>query len=343
MKYIVTGGCGFIGSDVCRRLVRDGHEVLNIDSLEYSGTLESVSSISGECNYLFAKGNICNAKLMEQYIFGYKPDAIIHLAAETHVDRSITDPFVFIKTNVLGTATLLDVARKYHNTLEDGSSFRFHHVSTDEVYGSLGKEELFSENTPYDPSSPYSASKAGSDHLTMAYYKTYRLPVTISNTCNNYGPYQFPEKFIPLTIINLLNGNKIRIYGDGKQIRDWIHVSDHTDGIIKILHSGKVGNKYNIGNSCELANIEVVDIICEEMAKLTGKSERSYKKLKTYVEDRPGHDFRYGISPVKMKYKLGWVGKVSFRDGIRDTIKWYIDNRDWWEPIYENKRLGVIK
>ena len=343
MKVIVTGGNGFIGSDVCRRLVLNDDDVLNIDALKYSGTKGSVETISNNNNYIFAKGDICDYELMRTYIIEYAPDAIIHLAAETHVDRSISDPLSFVKTNVLGTSTLLEVAREYYEKIKGKKKFRFHHVSTDEVYGSLDKNGLFFEDTLYDPSSPYSASKASSDHLVMSYYKTYGLPVTISNTCNNYGLFQFPEKLIPLTIINALEGNPIPIYGNGEQIRDWIHVSDHTYGIFRILKKGEDGRKYNIGNNCELTNLQVVDIICEELANMRKEPIDKYKSLKEYVEDRPGHDFRYGISPIRMKYELNWSGSISFRNGISNTIHWYMSNEGWWRPLFENKRLGLLK
>jgi len=351
MKVIVTGGAGFIGSGVCRLLAGQKKiEVLNLDKLTYASDLRTVESVSSLPNYCFVKQDICNRAELDRIFEDFQPDAVMHLAAESHVDRSIDGPSEFIQTNVVGTFTLLEAARDYFNGLsaERRSTFRFHHISTDEVYGSLGDEGLFTEETPYAPNSPYSASKAGSDHLVRAWHHTYGLPVIISNCSNNYGPYQFPEKLIPLMILNILHGKALPVYGDGKNTRDWLHVEDHADALFTILTEGRIGEKYNVGGCNEVANIDVVRSIFDVVSRfqpdaVTGDFEAQVR----FVTDRPGHDWRYAIDPSKMRDELGWEPKHSFESGLEQTVKWYLANRAWWEPIlkdkYAGERLGTVK
>lgn len=344
MKIVVTGGAGFIGSAVCRSVAGvKGYEILNIDKLTYAADVRSLSSISQQPNYHFAKQDICNKAAVKQLFAEFKPDAVMHLAAESHVDRSIDGPAEFIQTNIVGTFTLLEVARAYFESLssEQKGRFRFHHISTDEVYGSLGEEGLFTEETLYAPRSPYSASKAGSDHLVSAWGHTYGLPVIISNCSNNYGPFQFPEKLIPLAILNMLHGRKVPVYGDGLNVRDWLHVEDHAKALLTILTKGKIGAKYNVGGISERTNIGVVRSIFDVLRDLRPETvPRDFDDVIDPVADRPGHDRRYAIDPTKMRDELGWQPTHSFEDGIRQTVQWYLDNREWWMPILKNKYSG---
>jgi len=347
MKIIVTGGAGFIGSALCRYLVNEvGDSVLNVDKLTYAANLSSLEMIADDENYQFLQADICDNAAMEKAFSDYRPDAIIHLAAESHVDRSITGAAEFIETNITGTFTLLDVARKYWQSLEgsDRENFRFLHVSTDEVYGSLGDDGLFHETTAYDPSSPYSASKAASDHLAIAWHRTYGFPVLISNCSNNYGPYQFPEKLIPLMVLNALSGKDMPIYGEGNNIRDWLYVDDHARALRLILERGRLGEKYNVGGRNEATNLEVVQGICELMDDMHPEGA-PHADLITYVADRPGHDMRYAIDATKLETELGWRATDNFKTGLEKTVKWYLDNQNWWEPlsmnVYGGQRLGL--
>jgi dTDP-glucose 4,6-dehydratase len=384
MKILVTGGAGFIGSAVIRHLINNTqHEVINLDKLTYAGNLESLLEVSNSERYSFEQVDICDAAEVERVFKQYQPDAIMHLAAESHVDRSIDGPAEFMHTNIIGTYTLLEAARRHWSAL-DGSkkaSFRFHHVSTDEVYGDLPHPNdnvecsglsgelkdkkltthnsqlnasslpLFTEQTAYAPSSPYSASKASSDHLVKAWHRTYGLPVVITNCSNNYGPYQFPEKLIPLVLLNALDGKKLPIYGPGDQIRDWLYVEDHARALCLVLEKGKNGETYNIGGHNELQNIDVVKTICEILDDIRPVGAdlscdiKSYKELITHVEDRPGHDRRYAIDASKIKSDLGWVPEETFETGLRKTIQWYLDNSTWCQRVqdgsYQRERLGV--
>jgi dTDP-glucose 4,6-dehydratase len=349
MRVLVTGGAGFIGSALVRHLIRDvGADVLNVDKLTYAGNLASLQSIENAPNYRFLQADICDRGAMAEAISSFKPDRIMHLAAESHVDRSISGAADFVQTNVMGTFTLLEAARHYWNDLPEPqkSAFRFLHVSTDEVYGSLGDEGLFEEVTPYDPSSPYSASKAASDHLVVAWYRTYGLPVVVSNCSNNYGPFHFPEKLIPLTILNALEGRSLPVYGTGANIRDWLYVEDHARALDIIASRGRLGEKYNVGGRNERRNIDVVQRICELLDEFTPKP-KAHGALVTYVTDRPGHDARYAIDANKLETELGWTARETFETGIRNTVRWYLDNEWWWRPlrdgVYSGERLGVLK
>lgn len=345
MKIIVTGGAGFIGSAVCRYVAGAlGHEVLNIDKLTYAADLRTVAAVSQKPNYHFAKQDICNKAAIAQLFADFNPDAVMHLAAESHVDRSIDGPSEFIQTNIVGTFTLLEVARDYFDALspDQRDTFRFHHISTDEVYGSLDDNGYFTEQTPYAPSSPYSASKAGSDHLVSAWGRTYGLPVIISNCSNNYGPFQFPEKLIPLAILNMLHGHKVPVYGNGLNVRDWLHVDDHAKALCTILTKGNTGDKYNVGGTAERTNISVVRSIFDVLRDLKPEAVPSdFDEVIDAVPDRPGHDWRYAIDPAKMRDELGWQPRHSFENGIRQTVQWYLDNSDWWMPILQNKYFGA--
>lgn len=348
MRIVVTGGAGFIGSAVVRHLVLvKGYEVLNIDKLTYAGTETSLQSVAGQSNYRFLKADICDRAAMTDAIASFAPDRIMHLAAESHVDRSITGAKDFVDTNVFGTFTMLECARHYWSGMEAGrkENFRFLHVSTDEVYGSLGDDGLFTEETPYDPSSPYSASKAASDHLAKAWARTYGLPVVVSNCSNNYGPYHFPEKLIPLMILNALEGKQLPVYGNGANIRDWLYVEDHARALDIIAERGRIGETYNVGGRNERRNIDVVTRICELMDALRPSSQ-SHSRLITYVTDRPGHDARYAIDATKLETELGWKAQENFDSGIEKTVRWYLDNEWWWAPLrsgYGGSRLGLVE
>ncbi|ENW36927.1 dTDP-glucose 4,6-dehydratase [Acinetobacter baumannii] len=336
MKFLVTGGAGFIGSAVVRHIVQNTeHEVLNVDKLTYAGNLESLSSVADHPRYQFSQTDICDRTALDELFKSFQPDVVMHLAAESHVDRSISGPYAFIETNIIGTYQMLEASRTYWLTL-DGSkkeTFRFHHISTDEVYGDLeGTTDLFTETTSYSPSSPYSASKASSDHLVRAWNRTYGLPVLVTNCSNNYGPFHFPEKLIPLMILNALQAKPLPVYGNGQQIRDWLFVEDHARALFTVATQGVVGETYNIGGHNEKANIEVVHAICtllEELAPNKPEGVAHYKDLITYVKDRPGHDVRYAIDATKIKNDLGWVPQESFETGLRKTVEWYLSNTEW--------------
>ena len=348
MRVIVTGGAGFIGSALVRHLVLEQHyEVLNIDALTYAGNLASLKLVEGRNNYRFLKADICDRAAMDAAMRDFRPDRIMHLAAESHVDRSITGAADFVNTNVIGTFTLLEAARHYWLELDNAArdAFRFLHVSTDEVYGSLGEEGLFEEATPYDPSSPYSASKAASDHLAKAWQRTYGLPVVVSNCSNNYGPYHFPEKLIPLTILNALSGRKLPIYGKGDNVRDWLYVEDHARALALIAERGRPGETYNVGGRNERCNIDVVLRICSVLDRLV-PADQQRETLIEYVTDRPGHDARYAIDASKLETELGWRAQEDFESGIEKTVQWYLDSEWWWQPLrehYDGQRLGLIK
>lgn len=348
MRALVTGGAGFIGSAVVRHLVQDlGAEVLNVDKLTYAGNLESLRDVADRPNYRFLKADICDRAAMTEAFESFRPDTVLHLAAESHVDRSITGSKDFIDTNVLGTYVMLEAARGAYAAMsaEDKGNFRFLHVSTDEVYGSLGAEGLFTETTPYDPSSPYSSTKAAADHLAVAWERTYGLPVVVSNCSNNYGSYHFPEKLIPLMILNAIEGKPLPVYGDGGNVRDWLFVDDHARALATIARRGRLGEKYNVGGRNERTNIEVVNRICSIMDELD-PAGAPHSGLITYVADRPGHDRRYAIDASKLETELGWRAQETFETGIAKTVKWYWDNDWWWRPIrhgvYGGDRLGVL-
>ncbi|MFC3173279.1 dTDP-glucose 4,6-dehydratase [Novosphingobium bradum] len=347
MRVIVTGGAGFIGSALVRHLVLEqGYEVLNVDKLTYAGNLASLRDVEGRANYRFLQADICDRAAMEQAVAGFRPDRIMHLAAESHVDRSITGAAEFIQTNVIGTFTLLEVARAYWSALDGAAkeAFRFLHVSTDEVYGSLGDEGLFREDTPYDPSSPYSASKAGSDHLAKAWHRTYGLPVVVSNCSNNYGPYHFPEKLIPLTILNALAGRSLPVYGKGENVRDWLYVEDHARALDLIIARGRPGETYNVGGRNERRNIDVVRRICAVLDELV-PAPAPRESLIAFVTDRPGHDARYAIDATRLETELGWRAAEDFDSGIAKTVRWYLDSEWWWGPLrdrYDGQRLGLM-
>lgn len=354
MRILVTGGAGFIGSALIRHLIRDtGHSVLNLDKLTYAGNLESLAEVDGDTRYQFLQADIADRERISEALLEFQPDAIMHLAAESHVDRSIDGPAEFIQTNIVGTYQLLEAARAYWQSLPEGrrEAFRFHHISTDEVYGDLhGVDDLFTETTPYAPSSPYSASKASSDHLVRAWQRTYGLPVLITNCSNNYGPYHFPEKLIPLVILNALDGKPLPVYGDGAQVRDWLYVEDHARALFKVVSEGKVGETYNIGGHNEQKNIDVVRSICallEELAPSKPEGVARYEGLITFVKDRPGHDLRYAIDAGKIERELGWVPQETFQTGLRKTVQWYLDNLEWCRRVqdgsYQRERLGALE
>lgn len=349
MKILVTGGAGFIGSAVIRYLIdQTDDSVINVDALTYAGNLSTLDSVADNPRYQFEKTNICSADAINQLFESRRPDAVMHLAAESHVDRSIDGPADFVNTNVVGTYILLEAARRHWNELaeEKKTAFRFHHISTDEVYGSLGKTGLFTEETAYDPSSPYSASKASSDHLVRSWQRTYGLPTVITNCSNNYGPYQFPEKLIPLMIQNALQGKPLPIYGKGDNVRDWLYVDDHARALVTVLRHGKVGETYNIGGHNEKTNIDVVHTLCELLDDLAPDSaHRPHKSLIKFVTDRPGHDHRYAIDAGKIERELGWKPQETFETGLRKTVQWYIANQEWCEKAvadrYTGERLGL--
>lgn len=350
MKILVTGGAGFIGSAVIRHIIQNtNNQVLNIDKLTYAGNLESLKEIDQHSNYEFKQIDICDTEQITAAIDAFQPNAIMHLAAESHVDRSIDGPAAFIQTNIVGTYTLLEAARKYWMGLdaEAQQNFRFHHISTDEVYGDLeGTTDLFTETTSYAPSSPYSASKASSDHLVRAWHRTYGLPVIVTNCSNNYGPYHFPEKLIPLVILNALDAKPLPVYGNGQQIRDWLFVEDHARALYKVVTEGVVGETYNIGGHNEKQNIEVVKTICKILDELKPQANgQAYESLITFVKDRPGHDLRYAIDATKIQNELGWSPTETFETGISKTVQWYLNNLDWCHRVqdgsYQRERLGV--
>lgn len=340
MKILITGGAGFIGSAVVRHIIQNTEdEVLNVDKLTYAGNLESLISVENNPRYQFSQTDICDRAALDKLFETFQPDAVMHLAAESHVDRSITGPYAFIETNVIGTYQMLEASRAYWLSLSDEkkAAFRFHHISTDEVYGDLEETtDLFTETTSYLPSSPYSASKASSDHLVRAWNRTYGLPVLVTNCSNNYGPFHFPEKLIPLMILNALQGKSLPVYGNGKQIRDWLFVEDHARALYTVVTQGTVGETYNIGGHNEKANLDVVHAICdllEELAPHKPEGVAQYKDLITYVKDRPGHDVRYAIDATKIKEELNWVPKESFETGLRKTVEWYLNNKEWVEHV----------
>ena len=350
MRILVTGGAGFIGSAVIRHIIENTHHhVLNVDKLTYAGNLESLRSIEKSERYKFSQTDICDQVVLERIFHEFQPDSVMHLAAESHVDRSIDGPAAFIQTNIVGTYSLLEAARKYwlSLTLDAKEAFRFHHISTDEVYGDLeGTTDLFTETTPYTPSSPYSASKASSDHLVRAWQRTYGLPTIVTNCSNNYGPYHFPEKLIPLVILNALDAKPLPIYGKGDQIRDWLFVEDHARALYQVVTEGVVGETYNIGGHNEKQNIEVVKTICKILDELKPQSTgQKYETLITFVKDRPGHDLRYAIDAAKIEKELGWTPQETFETGIRKTVAWYLNNLDWCRRVqdgsYQRERLGV--
>lgn len=349
--FFITGGCGFIGANFIRFLLNNGinNKVINLDKLTYAGNPNNLMSFENDERYAFIQGDICDQQIVNEIFDNYHPDIVVNFAAESHVDRSIDGPADFIQTNIVGTSVLLQEALQYYKKLagEKSSGFRFHHISTDEVFGSLGEEGFFTEKTPYNPSSPYSASKASSDHLVRAWHRTFGLPVIISNCSNNYGPFQFPEKLIPLMILNCLEEKPLPIYGKGKNVRDWLYVEDHCDAIDTIIENGTVGETYNVGGNNEIQNIEIVKTICGILDEISpSKNGKSYMELITFVPDRPGHDFRYAIDSSKLKNELNWSPKETFDSGIKKTIDWYLTHQEWWLQIknntYKQERLGVL-
>ena len=349
MKILVTGGAGFIGSAVVRLAISRGHTIVNLDSFTYAACLNNVDTVSDNPNYVLEHKDIRNRNDLDVIFSKHRPDAVMHLAAESHVDRSIDGPSDFIETNVNGTFNLLEAARSYWQTIGKPKSFRFHHISTDEVFGSLPSDPSvrFTEETPYDPRSPYSASKASSDHLVRAWHETYGLPVVLTNCSNNYGPYHFPEKLVPVIILRALAEKSLPIYGDGSNIRDWLYVEDHADALLLVLARGEIGRSYNIGGENELTNLELVHTICKILNRLIPRSKGSYAELITFVKDRPGHDQRYAIDPSRIKNELGWQPSFTVEQGLEKTVQWFLDNKHWWKPLQNRsgvgKRLGTIK
>jgi len=350
MKILVTGGAGFIGSALIRHIVKDtGHDVVNLDKFTYAAPPGALAEVEGTGRVVTERGDICDAATVKRVFATARPDAVIHLAAESHVDRSIDGPLEFVQTNVVGTCILLDQARAYWSSLtgEARARFRFHHVSTDEVFGSLGPEGAFTEDSRYDPSSPYSASKAASDHFVRAWGRTYGMPIVLSNCSNNYGPFQFPEKLIPLMIVRALSGESLPVYGRGENVRDWLYVHDHATALLRVLESGKPGESYNVGGEAERTNLQVVHTVCALLDELVPASpHRPHVKLVTHVADRPGHDLRYAINPERIRTELGWRPTETFESGLRKTVAWYLEHRPWWGDIlagrYAGQRLGTV-
>jgi dTDP-glucose 4,6-dehydratase len=348
MKILVTGGAGFIGSAVVRRAVAQGFDVVNIDALTYSASLDNVAAVAGSPRYAFEQADICDPQAMAQIFARRRPDAVMHLAAESHNDRAIDGPLAFVRTNVMGTAVLLEAARAYWTGLagQAKADFRFHHVSTDEVFGALGEDGAFTEATAYDPNSPYSATKAGADHLVRAWHRTFGLPVVITNCANNYGPFQFPEKLIPTVIVRAMEGKSIPVYGDGRQVRDWLHVDDHAEALLLVLQKGRLGETYCIGGDSTHRNIEVIGQLCGHLDALAPANVPHAERI-AFVADRPGHDFRYSIDAAKLKAELGWEPRIPLAEGLRDTVAWYVNNQTWWRSIRErgfhSERLGLTK
>ena len=340
MKLLVTGGAGFIGSAVVRLAVSRGHEVVNLDALTYAACLDNVAPVSDSPLYAFEQADIRDRAALDRIFAEHAPDAVMHLAAESHVDRSIDGPGTFIETNVMGTFQMLEAARAYWMAAGKPESFRFHHISTDEVFGSLGAEGQFTETTPYDPRSPYSASKAGSDHLVRAWHETYGLPVVLTNCSNNYGPYHFPEKLIPVVILNALAGKPLPIYGKGENIRDWLYVEDHADALLLVVERGELGRSYNIGGENERTNLELVRTLCAILDAKRPRESGSYADLITFVADRPGHDARYAIDPARIREELGWRPSVTVEEGLEKTVQWYLDNEAWWRPLQQRAGVG---
>ena len=342
MTLLVTGGAGFIGSAVVRLAVSRGTRVVNLDALTYAACLENVASVADDPLYSFAKTDLRDRAAIDAVFDEYAPTQVLHLAAESHVDRSIDGPAEFMETNVMGTFHLLEAARAHWEKQGRPTGFRFHHVSTDEVFGSLGASGQFTETTPYDPRSPYSSSKAASDHLVRAWHETYGLPVVLTNCSNNYGPYHFPEKLVPVVILNALAGKDLPIYGDGSNVRDWLYVEDHADALLKVLAEGETGRSYNIGGENEKTNLELVQILCAILDREKPRTDgKSYAEQITYVTDRPGHDARYAIDPTRIREELGWRPSVTVEEGLAKTVRWYLDNEDWWRPLQQRSGVGV--
>lgn len=340
MKLLVTGGAGFIGSAVVRLAVARGHEVVNLDALTYAANPANVASVANSGLYSFERADIRDRAALDRVFEAHKPDAVMHLAAESHVDRSIDGPADFIETNITGTFNLLEAARAHWLRQGKPDGFRFHHISTDEVFGSLGASGQFTETTPYDPRSPYSASKAASDHLVRAWHETYGLPVVLTNCSNNYGPYHFPEKLIPVVILNALHGRPIPVYGAGENVRDWLFVEDHADALLLVVRKGAVGRSYNIGGENERRNIDLVHTICALMDEMKPKAAGRYADQITFVADRPGHDARYAIDPTRIREELGWRPSFTVEEGLRRTVRWYLDNEAWWRPLMDRQGVG---
>jgi dTDP-glucose 4,6-dehydratase len=342
MKILVTGGAGFIGSAVVRQAIAAGHRVVNVDAFTYAACLDNVERVAGHPNYAFEQADIRDRAAMDRILTGHAPDAILHLAAESHVDRSIDGPAAFIDTNITGTYTLLEAARAYWTAQGRPEAFRFHHVSTDEVFGSLPADPLvqFTEDTSYDPRSPYSASKAASDHLVRAWHETYGLPIVLTNCSNNYGPYHFPEKLIPVVILNALAGKQLPIYGDGSNVRDWLYVEDHAEALLLVLQQGVVGRSYNIGGENERSNLELVQTLCQLLDQARPRAEGRYADLIHFVTDRPGHDARYAIDPTRIRDELGWRPSVTVEEGLARTVAWYLENEDWWRALQNRDGVG---
>jgi dTDP-glucose 4,6-dehydratase len=348
MKILITGGAGFIGSAVVRKAVAEGHAVVNLDALCYSANLENVASVAGNPLYAFEHADVADEAAVAAIFERHRPDAVMHLAAESHNDRAIEAPMDFVRSNLLGTAVLLEAARGYWAKLpaERKAAFRFHHVSTDEVFGALGEDGSFNEATPYDPTSPYSASKAGADHLVRAWGRTFGLPVVITNCANNYGPYQFPEKLIPTVISRALEGKSIPVYGDGRQVRDWLHVDDHAEALLLVLRKGRLGETYCIGGAPDRRNLEIVQMLCAALDKYAPANTPHAEKI-AFVADRPGHDFRYAMDASKLKAELGWEARTGLEEGLEATVRWYVENKDWVQAIrdrgFHSERIGLVK